>query len=52
MQVQDLDLKLLRIFETIVQCGGFAAAQPVLNIGASRALLQNSTMQVGIRPRS
>lgn len=35
MQVQDLDLKLLRIFETIVQCGGFAAAQPVLNIGAS-----------------
>jgi DNA-binding transcriptional LysR family regulator len=35
MQVQDSDLKLLRIFETIVQCGGFAAAQPVLNIGAS-----------------
>ncbi|CDY77558.1 Transcriptional regulator GbuR [Caballeronia glathei] len=35
MQIQDTDLKLLRIFETIVRCGGFAAAQPVLNIGAS-----------------
>ena len=35
MQVQDTDLKLLRIFETIVRCGGFAAAQPILNIGAS-----------------
>ncbi|WP_321795020.1 LysR family transcriptional regulator [Caballeronia sp. J97] len=35
MQVQDTDLKLLRIFETIVRCGGFAAAQPILNVGAS-----------------
>ena len=35
MQIQDNDLKLLRVFETIVQCGGFAAAQPILNIGAS-----------------
>jgi DNA-binding transcriptional LysR family regulator len=35
MKLQDTDLKLLRIFETIVQCGGFAAAQPILNIGAS-----------------
>jgi len=35
MKIQDADLKLLRIFETIVQCGGFAAAQSTLNIGAS-----------------
>jgi LysR family transcriptional regulator, transcriptional activator for bauABCD operon len=35
MQIQDTDLKLLRIFETIVRCGGFAAAQAMLNIGAS-----------------
>lgn len=35
MQIQDADLKLLRIFETIVRCGGFAAAQSTLNIGAS-----------------
>jgi DNA-binding transcriptional LysR family regulator len=35
MQVQDTDPELLRIFETIVRCGGFAAAQPILNVGAS-----------------
>lgn len=35
MQIQDADLKLLRIFETIVHSGGFAAAQSTLNIGAS-----------------
>lgn len=35
MQIQDADLKLLRIFDTIVHCGGFAAAQAALNIGAS-----------------
>ncbi|WP_018153108.1 LysR family transcriptional regulator [Leeia oryzae] len=35
MQVQDADLKLLRIFDTIVKSGGFAAAQSALNLGAS-----------------
>jgi LysR family transcriptional regulator, transcriptional activator for bauABCD operon len=35
VQIQDTDLKLLRIFATIVQCGGFSAAQSALNIGAS-----------------
>ncbi|MBN3723159.1 LysR substrate-binding domain-containing protein [Burkholderia sp. Ac-20379] len=35
MQIQDTDLKLLRIFATIAQCGGFSAAQSALNIGAS-----------------
>ncbi|WP_213306986.1 LysR family transcriptional regulator [Paraburkholderia sacchari] len=35
MQIQDNDLKLLRIFATIAQCGGFSAAQSVLNISAS-----------------
>jgi DNA-binding transcriptional LysR family regulator len=35
VQIQDADLKLLRIFDTIVHCGGFAAAQAALNIGAS-----------------
>lgn len=35
MQIQDTDLKLLRVFDVIVQCGGFAAAQSVLNMGAS-----------------
>ena len=31
-QVQDADLRMLRIFVTIVDCGGFSAAQSVLNI--------------------
>ena len=34
-QVQDTDLKSLRIFTTIADCGGFSAAQSVLNIGQS-----------------
>lgn len=34
-QVQDADLRLMRIFVTIVQCGSFSAAQSVLNIGQS-----------------
>ena len=34
-QVQDADLRMLRIFVTIADCGGFSAAQSVLNIGQS-----------------
>ena len=32
-QVSDIDLRLLQVFLTIVRCGSFAAAQPILNIG-------------------
>jgi DNA-binding transcriptional LysR family regulator len=32
-QVSDIDLRLLQVFLTIVRCGGFSAAQPILNIG-------------------
>ncbi len=35
MQIQDADLKLLRIFDTIVHCGGFSAAQTTLNLSTS-----------------
>lgn len=31
----DFDLKLLRVFKTVVDCGGFSAAQVELNIGRS-----------------
>lgn len=34
-QVSDLDLKLLRVFKTVVECGGFSAAEVELNIGRS-----------------
>ncbi|WP_261842259.1 LysR family transcriptional regulator [Aliamphritea ceti] len=34
-QVADIDLKLLRVFKTVVECGGFSAAEVELNIGRS-----------------
>ncbi len=34
-QVSDLDLRLLRVFRAVVDCGGFAAAELELNIGRS-----------------
>ena len=34
-QVSDLDLKLLRVYKTVVECGGFSAAEVELNIGRS-----------------
>ena len=35
MQIQDVDLKLLRVFIAIVECGGLSAAEARLNIGRS-----------------
>lgn len=35
IQLHDVDLKLLRVFATIVKCGGFSAAQAALNSGQS-----------------
>lgn len=35
MQVQDVDLRLLRVFVAIVECGGLSAAETRLNIGRS-----------------
>lgn len=35
MQVQDTDIRLLRVFDAIVKSGSFSAAQSVLNISAS-----------------
>lgn len=40
--VTDLDLRLLRIFATVVKCGGFTAAQAELNMSQS-----NISMHVG-----
>ncbi len=34
-QLRDLDLQLLRLFVTVVECGGFSAAQGELGIGQS-----------------
>jgi DNA-binding transcriptional LysR family regulator len=35
IQLHDVDLKLLRVFNTIVKCGGFSAAQAALNVAQS-----------------
>ncbi len=35
MQIQDVDLRMLRIFVAIVECGGLSAAESRLNIGRS-----------------
>ena len=34
-QLSDMDLRLLRVFKAIVECGGLSAAELELNIGAS-----------------
>lgn len=34
-QISDMDLRLLRVFKSVVECGGMAAAELELNIGTS-----------------
>ena len=34
-QVADMDLRLLQVFKSVVECGGMAAAELELNIGTS-----------------
>lgn len=34
-QLSDMDLRLLRVFKSVVQCGGMAAAELELNVGIS-----------------
>ena len=34
-QVSDMDLRLLRVFKAVAECGGMAAAELELNIGTS-----------------
>lgn len=44
-QLQDVDLKLLRIFMAIVKCGGFSAAQAALNISQSTISEQMTSLE-------
>ena len=34
-QIADVDLRLLRVFKSVVECGGMAAAELELNVGTS-----------------
>lgn len=44
-QVRDLDLHLLRLFITVVECGGFSAAQGALRIGQSTISTQMAKLE-------
>lgn len=44
-QVSDYELKQLRVFKTVVECGGFSAAETALNIGRSTISLHISNLE-------
>lgn len=50
-QVSDFDIRLLKLFRTVVDCGGFSAAESVLGIGRSAISQQMSDLEqrVGLR---
>lgn len=50
-QVSDTDLRLLRIFKEVVECGGFSAAEASLNIsGAAISIAMNDfETRIGLR---
>ena len=45
VQLQDVDLKLLRVFMNVVRCGGFSAAQASLNVSQSTISEQMTTLE-------
>lgn len=46
MKIHDVDLKLLRIFVAIVECGGLSAAESRLNIGRSTISSHLSDLEI------
>nr|WP_298375406.1 LysR family transcriptional regulator [uncultured Halomonas sp.] len=50
-QVSDFDIRLLRVFKTVVECGGFTAAEPTLGISRSAISLHMSDLEkrLGLR---
>ncbi len=49
--VADIDLRLLRVFLTVVRCGGFAAAQSALNVSQSQISMQMKQLEERIGTR-
>lgn len=45
-QVSDADLRILRIFKTVVECGGFSAAEVELNISRAAISIAMSDLEV------
>ncbi|MNJ31880.1 HTH-type transcriptional regulator TdfR [compost metagenome] len=50
-QLRDMDLQLLRLFVTIVECGGFSAAQGKLGIAQSTISTQMAKLEVRLGVR-
>lgn len=50
-QVSDFDIRLLKLFRRVVECGGFSAAESVLGIGRSAISQQMSDLEqrLGLR---
>ncbi|MDM8348149.1 LysR family transcriptional regulator [Pseudomonas sp. sp1636] len=50
-QVSDFDIRLLKLFRSVVECGGFSAAETVLGIGRSAISQQMSDLEqrLGLR---
>ncbi len=44
-RIQDIDLRLLRVFVAVVEAGGFTAAQSSLNVGSSTISLHMSDLE-------
>jgi DNA-binding transcriptional LysR family regulator len=49
--VSDVDLRLLRVFMTVVRCGGFASAQSVLNVSQANISMQMKHLEVRLGVR-
>jgi LysR family transcriptional regulator, transcriptional activator for bauABCD operon len=49
--ISDIDLRLLRVFMTVVRCGGFAASQAVLNVSQANVSMQMKQLEerLGVR---
>ncbi|WP_417280586.1 LysR family transcriptional regulator [Celeribacter sp.] len=43
--IADVDLRLLRVFETVTRCGGFAAAQSALNVSQANISMQMKQLE-------
>lgn len=50
-QVSDFDIRLLRVFKAVVECGGFTAAETVLGISRSAISMHMSDLEhrIGLR---
>lgn len=50
-QLHDVDLRLLRVFDAVVRCGGLSAAQAELNVGQSTISMQVGQLEVRLGAR-